>query len=126
MDTSQILCTLKGVTSFLGVYTSVVLAPPPLTLSATLIVNTDLHSAKGTHWLATHLQPRSYSTYFFDSYGLPPLFPSILNYLRRACSVLEYNTTQLQGLISAVCGEYCCVFALYMDRGLSPNCMWAS
>ena len=73
------------------------------------------------HWLAIHLQLRSYSGYFFDFYGLLPLNPSILNFLRRACSVWEYNLTQLQGWTSTVCGEYCCLFALYMDRGYTPR-----
>ena len=76
--------------------------------------------------LASNLQPRSYSGYFFDSYGLPPLIPSILNFLRRMCSHWEYNTTQLLGLTSTICGEYFCLFALYMYRGYSPNSLWAS
>ena len=66
MDTAQILCTLKEVPSFLGVYPSDIL-PPSITRSATLIVNTDPHTASGTHWLAVHLQPRSYSIYFLIS-----------------------------------------------------------
>ena len=74
MDTAQILCTLKDVPSFLGVYPSDIL-PPSITRSATLIVNTDPHTAKGSHWLAIHLNPRPYFGYFFDSYGLPPLHP---------------------------------------------------
>ena len=78
------------------------------------------HSS-GTHWLAIHLQPRSYSGYFFDSYGLPPLIPSIATFMRRACSVLEYNTTQLQGWTSTVCGKHCCLFVLYIHRGYSPR-----
>jgi hypothetical protein len=119
MDTAQILCTLKDVPSFLGVYPSDIL-PPSITRPTTLIVNTDPHTASGTHWLAIHLQPRSYSGYFFDSYGLPPLIPSILTFLRRTCSVWEYNTTQLQGWTSTVCGEYCCLFALFIHRGYSP------
>jgi hypothetical protein len=101
MDTEQILCSLKDVASFLGVYPSDILLPS-ITCSATLIVNTDQHTAKGTHWLALHLQSRSYSGYVFDSYGLPPLIPSILPFLRRECSVWEYNTTQHQGWTSTV------------------------
>ena len=33
----------------------------------------------------------------------------------------DYNKRQLQGLISEVCGQYFCVFALYMDRGYTPQ-----
>jgi len=121
MDTAQIICTLKDGPSFLGVYPSDILPPPPLMRPATLIVNTDPHTAKRKHWLAIHLQPRSYSGYFFDSYGLPPLVPNIPTFLRRACSFWEYKTTPLQGLTSTVSGEYCCLLALYMDRGYTPK-----
>ena len=125
MDTAQILYTLKDVSLFLGVYPSDVLRTS-ITRSVTLIVNTDPHTAKGTHWLAIHLQPRSYSGYFFDSYALLPLNPSILTFLRCAFSVWEYNTIQLQGWNSTVCGEYCCLFALYMDLGTRRGTLWAS
>ena len=110
----------KGLPSFLGVYPSDIL-PPSITRSATLIVKTDPNTAKRTHWLAIYLKPRSYTGYFFDSYGLPPLIPSILTFLRRACSDWEYNTTQLQGCTSRFCGEYCCLFAFYMDSGYTPK-----
>ena len=120
MVTAQILCMLKDVPSFLGSFPSYIL-PPSITRTATLIVNTDPHTASGTHWLAIHLQPRSYSGYFFDSYGLPPLIPSIVTFVRRTCSVWEYITTQLQGWTSTFCGQYCCLFVLYIHRGYSPR-----
>ena len=93
--------------------------PPLITRSAPLIVNTDPHTSKGTHWLAVRLQPRSHSGYFFDF--LSRLNPDILTFFRRACSVWEYNTTQLQGWTNTVCGEYFCLFALYMVRGYTPK-----
>ena len=95
--------------------------PPSIIRSAIFIVNTDPHTAKGTHWLAVHVQPRSYSGCFFDSYGLPSFNPEILNFLNCVFSVREYNTTQLQGWASTVCGEYYCLFAPYMDRRYTPK-----
>ena len=68
--------------AFISRLISVRLLPPPPpseTRSATLIVTTDPHTAKGTLWLAIHLQPRSYSA-FFDSYGFLPLVPNILTF----------------------------------------------
>ena len=45
MDSAQILHTLEEVPSFLGVYPSDILPPPPsLTRSVTLIVNKDPHT----------------------------------------------------------------------------------
>lgn len=40
--------------------------------------------------------------------------------MRRNCSVRDYKL-QLQGPTSTVCGKYCCMFALYMDRGYTPK-----
>jgi hypothetical protein len=122
MDTTQIICTLKNVHSFLGVF------PSDLILSSvfhsgTIIINTDPHTEKGSHWLAINFTPKSQRAFYFDSYGLPPppSLPSIRSLLRRSATVIDYNTTQLQGLTSSVCGHYCCLFALYMDRGYTPK-----
>ena len=121
MDATQIVCALKDVTWFLGVFPSAILPPPSVTEAATLIVNTDPHTSRGSHWLAIRLQPRSYPVYFCNSYGLLPLIPKITDFLRRTCTVWNYNSTQLQGLNSSVCGKFCCLFAPYMDRGYSPK-----
>lgn len=118
----QILCNLKDVPMFIGVYTSDVLNTAlSVSRSATLIVNTGPHNAKGTQWIATDLNPRSYSGYFLDSYRLPSLVPNIIAFLRRMCTVWEYNVTLLQRLTSRVCGKYCCLFVLYMDRGYTAK-----
>jgi hypothetical protein len=120
MDTLQIICTLRNVKSFLGVFPSDLL-PHSVTQPGTLIVNTDPQTKRGSHWLAVNFQPKSYSSYYFDSYGLAPYIPSIQEFLKRTCVLSEYNKTQLQGLSSTVCGKYCCLFALYTDRGYTPK-----
>ena len=91
MDTTHILCTLKDVPSFLGVCPSDILPSPSVTRSATLIVNTDPHTANRTHCLAIHLQPRSYSVYFFDYYVCP--LSSLIPWLVYAVRELSGNTT---------------------------------
>src|SRR5215471_12320827 len=104
MDTMQIMCTLKNVASFLGVYSSDLIPHSisylPGRYSGCLIINTDPHTEKGTHWLAIHLQPKSYSAFYFDSYGLPPYLPPVCNFLRRNSLLWDYNNVQLQGLTS--------------------------
>jgi len=60
--------------------------------------------------------PKSSSAYYFDSYGILPLIPDIEAFIRRNCTVWDYNKRQLQGLTSNIYGKYCCLFALYMDR----------
>jgi hypothetical protein len=120
MDTVQILCTLRDVGSFLDVFPSDRL-PQSITRTCTLIVNADPNTERGSHWLAIRFLPKSASAYYFDSYGLAPLVPSILAFIRRNCATWDYNRRQLQGLTSDVCGKYCCLFAPYTDRGYTPQ-----
>jgi hypothetical protein len=122
MDTTQIICTLKNVHSFLGVFPSD-LIPSSVHRSGTIIINTDPHTEKGSHWLAINFTPKSQRAFYFDSYGLPPppSLPSIRSLLRHSATICDYNTTQLQGPTSSVCGHYCCLFALYMNRGYTPQ-----
>ena len=93
MDTVQIICSLKDFKSFLGVYPSDLLPHSIHQQTGTVILNTDPHTQEGTHWLAIHFQPKSSTAFFFDSYGQPP--PSdlnILSFLKRNCTVWNYNT----------------------------------
>ena len=120
MNTKQKACTLKDVRSFLGVFPSDML-PRSVTQTGTVIINTDPHTEKGSHWLAVHFFPKSSSAYYFDSYGILPLVPDIEAFIRRNCTVWDYNKRQLQGLTSNICGKYCCLFALYMDRGFTAR-----
>jgi hypothetical protein len=115
----QIISTLRNVKSFLGVFPSDLL-PHSIARSGT-IINADPHTEQGSHWLAILLRPKDYSCYYFDTYGLPPFIPNIHMFLRRTCVIWDHNKVQLQGLSSDVCDHYCCVFALYMDRGFTPQ-----
>jgi len=122
MDTIQIQHALQGLNSFLRVYASDLLTLS-IAQTGTIIVNTDPHTEPGTHWQAIHFQnPHCFSSaYFFDSYGRYPHIPEILDFIRRHCTIWQYNKTQIQGPTTTDCGEYCCLFALYMDRGYTPN-----
>jgi len=119
MDTTQILCTLRDVKSFFGVFPSHML-PRSVTETGAVIINADPHTEKGSHWLAIYFLSESSSAYF-DSYGILPLGPDIRTFIRRTCTVWDYNRRQLQGLTSNVCGKYCSLFALYTDRGFTPK-----
>ena len=120
MNKLQILCTLRDVKSFLGVFPSDLL-PRTITQPGTIIVNCDPHTEDGSHWLAINFQHKSCSGFYFDSYGLRPYIPSIRSLLQRTCPVWNFNAVQLQCLASTVCGHYCSLFALYLDRGYSPK-----
>ena len=120
MDTVQILCTLRNANSFLDVYASDPL-PRSITKTCMFIVNADPHTKGGSHWLAVHFRPKSSYAYYFDSYGIVPFVPDILAFVKRNCTTWDHNRRQLQSLTSDVCGKYCCLFAVYMDRGYTPQ-----
>jgi hypothetical protein len=107
------------VVSFLVVFASDMLPKYPITRSGTLIVNADPHTESGSHWLAIHIQSRSSRLYYFNSYGLPPYIPAIQSFINLNCTVWDYNSVQLQGSTTTVCGKYSCLMALYMERGYS-------
>jgi hypothetical protein len=90
-------------------------------MPTTVIVNTDNHTETGAHWLAIRLERRSSTAFYVDSYGLAPDIPDIQSFLRRNGTVMNYNTTQIQGPLSTVCGKYCCLFAPYMNRGITTR-----
>jgi len=120
MNALQILCTLRNLKTFLGVFPSDLL-PRTITQTGTIIVNCDPHTEDGTNWLAINFQPKSYSGFYFDSYGLRPYIPSIRSLLKSTCLVWNFNAIPLQGPTISVCGHYCCLFALYLDKGYSPK-----
>ena len=94
MNTTQIACTLKDMRSFLGVFPSDML-PRSVTQTGTVIINTDPHTEKGSHWLAVLFFPKSSSAYYFDSYGILPIVPYIEAFIRRNCTVWDHNKRQL-------------------------------
>jgi hypothetical protein len=122
MDTRQIICCLRYVgCSFLGVFASDMLPKHPTASSCTFIVNTDPHTEPGSHWLAINIQSRSSRLYYFDSYSLTSYIPAIHSFINHNCTLWDYDSVQLQGSTTTVCGKYCCLMALYMDRGYSPE-----
>ena len=104
-----------------GVFPSDLL-PRSIAHACTVIIYADPHTEKGSHWLAVLFLPKSSTAYYFDSYGMPPTsVPTIHEFIRRNCTVWDYNRRQLQGLTSNVYGKYCCLFALYAGRGYAPR-----
>jgi len=111
---------LRNVNSFLDVYASDLL-PRSITKTCTAIVNADPHTEGGSHWLAIHFRSKSSYAYYFDSYGIVPFVPDNLAFVTRNCTAWDRNKSTLQSLTSDVCRKYCYIFALYMDRGYTPQ-----
>jgi len=113
MDTVQIICTLKDITSFRGAYPSDLL---PTSIQSGTIINADPHTREGSHWLAIHFNYPFSSAFYFDSYGRAPSDFHSWN----VTAVWRYNTSSLQRPTSVVCGHYCCLFTRAMDKGITP------
>ena len=45
---------------------------------------------------------------------------NILSFIRRNAAIWGYNSIPLEGPTSVVCGQYCCLFARYMDKRITP------
>lgn len=92
---------MRDVKSILGEFPSYML-PRYVTHTGKVIINTDRHTEKVSHWLAIHSLPKSQCNYFFDSYGILPLVPDIIAFIERNCTVWNYDGRHLQGLTSNV------------------------
>jgi len=119
MDTVQITCTLKDIPTFLGVYPCDLL-PTTIHKTGTVIINADPHTREGSHWLAIHIELPLSGASYFNSYGRPPSDPNILSFIKCNVAIWGYNSISLQGPTSVVCGQYCFLFARYMDKRITP------
>jgi len=120
MNSLEILQALRHLSvRYAGVYPADRL-PRVWTRSIAIIANTDDHDRPGQHWVAFYIDKHETGTYF-DSYGLPPLDSRFLLRLRRNSIMHRWNTTQLQGMLSQTCGQYCCVFLYFMCNGYNLN-----
>lgn len=98
----QFMCCLSYVISFLGVFPSDRLPRHPIARTGTPNVNSDPHTASGSHWMAIHfrfLDPAHLTT-SIDTACLH-LFP-IQSLICRNCIMLAYNIVELQGPTSTV------------------------
>jgi len=78
-----------------------------------IVINTAPSWSSGDHWVGVFKDANN--AIYFDSYGRPP--PLLLHdYLGKNYS---YSETQLQSLLSTVCGQYCIAFILLMCKGKS-------
>lgn len=83
------------------------------------VFNSKPSTHPGEHWLAVVCDGRM--AYFFDSYGFLPIFynKSLHDLLTSLPSGVQSNITQLQGLTSSVCGDYCFHFLRLVGKGFS-------
>ena len=78
------------------------------------ICNSQPDHMQGQHWLAIGVN-KTGGAYYFDSYGLPPHHEQIYGFLCNFKS-WKFNRKKLQNEFTAVCGQYCVLFAIYYCR----------
>ena len=78
------------------------------------ILNTDPRSKPGEHWLAFYYSSNGFCE-FFDSYGNPPSYYRLEEYITKTSKGWDYNRRRLQGM-SDFCGFYAILFLLYRSR----------
>ena len=108
-------CTLAS--KFCGVYASDRLPLNCGSGTSAMVVNLDPHNKPGSHWVAIYINNNVGE--YFDSYGLPPLNPNILNFLKTNCRLWLYNVKSIQNETSRVCGHYCIWFLSQKAAGKS-------
>lgn len=83
-----------------------------------LVINTDLSTGRGIHWVAVYGDEDNRE--FFDSFGFPPLYYKI------GIECTTSNSKILQCSNSQTCGHYCLYYLLFRCRGypLSEIVSW--
>lgn len=117
MNTTQIEKALASrLTHFKGVF-PIDRLPSTFSLPAIFVINHDRYGEPGSHWVAISITDTGIASYF-DSFGLEPIQNYLKFFLKLHSKHWTYNKERLQGVISNVCGQYSCVFALNMSFGL--------
>ena len=111
---------MRGV--FQGVYPSDKLPASTSSYPALFIGNVDTSEKSGSHWVAFYFT-REREGEFFDSYGRSPSHytPTFTSFLDNNTSSWTFNSVQLQGFYSKVCGQYCLYFAILRCGNFSMN-----
>lgn len=88
---------------------------PPLGV----VVNTDKSDCAGEHWIAIYFN-KDGSGEYFDSFGLPPLRKTLIDFMNRNCpDGWVYNNATLQDFEETNCGQHCVAFLSAKFEGIS-------
>jgi hypothetical protein len=117
MNTAEIECILRRTLEPLDVLFAGVFAadtiPNVRVFPACFVVNTDVASKPGEHWVACYAKSRG-EVEFFDSYGMPVgAYPHI----RLPNKVTKRNTVSLQAISSNACGHFCIYYICSRAQG---------
>jgi hypothetical protein len=111
---------LRKMRAFSGVFPSDLLPThsPPGLIRYTVILNNDIHTEHGSHWVAVNIEMRYLSQYYYDS-----------DYSRSSRPNESFSEPALCGAIilarrsvsPSTCADSTRFFALCMDQGMGPR-----
>ena len=113
MLSTEIEDLLQTSSNFLGCFPLDGLPPFPQQLPSSIIVNTDISTGIGDHWLALVLEEDE--CFYFDSFGLPILEETLIRYLEPYYSFVTYSDVCIQHIESDKCGEFCILFIKHVN-----------
>jgi hypothetical protein len=87
------------------------------------IINFDPSHKPGIHWVAVSVLNSERAEYF-DSYAFPPSVADIITFLK-PFKVVE-SFVRLQNYQSDLCGEFCCLYALFRSITHKPISQFTS
>ena len=110
----------KCIPHFLGVFAADELDILPYECKGLLVVNTDISSRDGEHWIAIHIEKNN--IFYYDSL-LTNFHQSeyITTFIKKMKRNFVFNTIQIQSEFSETCGNHCLVFCYIMAKGKGDN-----
>lgn len=103
---------------FMGVFPIDRLPDSKLKLPIFVVINTAVSSHPGEHWIAIYIPKYGKYIEMFDSYGrfFSNNFITKFIQINSKKKIILFNSIQLQGPFSSVCGQYCCVYGYFRSR----------
>lgn len=109
---------LEGIPNFNDVFSHDEL-PKYIKQNESGVINLDLSTGPGTHWVCYYNDPKLNYVEYIDSFGVPP-DDRTLRFLRTSMKYVRYNDSQLQHIDSQRCGWYCVHYIRERSKGKSP------
>lgn len=81
-----------------------------------MVVNTDRHTKKGSHWIVIYSSGKKNDVNYFCSYGGEPFNKYIYDFLP---NLFTHSGRRVQALFSANCGQHCIYFISKRAGGMS-------
>ena len=110
---------------FRGVFSRDNLPSKVVKYPSAFIVNTDISTGPGQHWVAVFFNEQK-RCFYFDSYGGRPMNELANFTLDNSVSDVFYNTRWFQGPATATCGLYVTHFLYHAARGMLSGQHWVA